>query len=515
MKLSIDIIYLFRMLTRRLLPKVPLNLTNTFTKKASELLLENKPNHPWIILVVNEEMRLKIQAQVDKINQMTPLEKEHNIKNMLGSIVTGRSKSGSRGGSTQRKRSQQKGGAGIVALASLVVLGIATLWKYENANQTHIEHFGIRYELVPSESPIAMYISSDFDNHEFIKHIDLTKFKHAADIAKMTLSGKHLFDAAQIHFYICLMESTGMFTKKINSPLKLLSYSESSQTSKEIVKVNIKDIIPIPTSKSSFNAETFVDDVKEELIKGSADKIDKTRMDVIESWLNILKHHNNINNNENIDVGVVNYVLNVLDKKYSYMDESTKLQVTAVFTLQLYEHNKKNGLKISQEINSQLLETTQKVAKDTAASGNKEKLNYYIYLYICIYAVIYVIDYYVDFESRIWSKTIQDKSSPINGTAQTAIIPLPGMEGYDSPVDQSNDNKESLENRMEKVRIQWGNPQTNSVISPPTRGWANRDNPSNTINRASQHTKENIKADLGITRFGSTTKRAATPKKGK
>jgi len=135
-------------------------------------------------------------------------------------------------------------------------------------------------------------------------------------------------------------------------------------------------------------------------------------------------------------------------------------------------------------------------------------------LYICIYAVIYVIDYYVDFESRIWSKTIQDKSSPINGTAQTAIVPLPGMEGYDSP-DQSNDNKESLNQRRKIIADAWGNPQTNSVTSQPTRGWAKRDNPNNTIKRASQHTKDEIGKELGFTSFGSTPKRAATPKKGK
>lgn len=457
---------------------------NRFSSKAAELLLENKPPHPWIILHVNKNIHEQIEKKVEEINQMSPAKKQLYIAKILGQFVNAQGKHSSR----------QRGGMGIIALISVIVsVGIAITYESINTNQTFVEHMGVRYPIAVSTPSVSMFVSdSDFVNREFIQDIDLTKFHHAAEIAKLTATGKHFFEARKLHIYLGLLNNTNIFTN-FKAPVNFLPYHKSSQTSQEIAKIGIQDVVKY--KDNVFDPKTFVDDVRENL-SGPVTIIDKSRLKVVENWISILKYHNKIT--EDIDIDIVPFVLSVFDEKYSDMPDESKLQGAAVFAFKLHEHNKKTGF--TSEVDRQILETTYKAAKDST----KDKAIYFICLYIAVAFVLSYLDGKYSFVSTI-ETIIQSKmlgKKPSSSTlVQSTFNPADyGIHEYGSPEEAQTSTAQTS-----TVKSSIAQPSTVKTIMPTSTTNSTLIDAANNIG--------DVKRRIGITAFGTTKGRNSPAKK--
>lgn len=453
---------------------------NRFSSKAAELLLENEPPHPWILLCVDKNIREQIEKKVEEINQMPPAKKQPFITKILGQFVNAQGKHSSRGGSRQR------GGMGIIAFISVIVsVGIAITYESINTNQTEIEHMGVRYSKAVSTPSVTIFVSdSDFVNREFIQDIDLTKFHHAAEIAKLTATGKHFFEARKLHIYLGLLNNTNIFTN-FKAPINFLPYHKSSQTSQEIAKIGIQDVVKY--NDKVFDPKTFVDEVREKL-SGPVTIIDKSRLEVVENWISILKYHNKIT--EDIDIDIVPFVLSVFDEKYSDMPDESKLQGAAVFAVKLHEHNKKTGL--TSEVDRQILETTYKAAKDSSTSASTEKVLYFLCLYFAVLFVLYFLDGKYSIESKI-ENVIESKN--LGKKPSSSTLPQSTFNPADYGIDQYGDDENS------------DNKNVLSQHSTVKTGISNQ-----TLLNAAVNTKE-VKQNMGFAAFGTTKGRKSPAKK--
>ncbi len=475
---------------------------NRFSSKAAELLLENEPPHPWILLCVDKNIREQIEKKVEEINQMPPAKKQPFITKILGQFVNAQGKHSSRGGSRQR------GGMGIIAFISVIVsVGIAITYESINTNQTEIEHMGVRYSKAVSTPSVTIFASdSDFVNREFIQDIDLTKFHHAAEIAKLTATGKHFFEARKLHIYLGLLNNTNIFTN-FKAPVNFLPYHKSSQTSQEIAKIGIQDVVKY--NDKVFDPKTFVDEVREKL-SGPVTIIDKSRLNVVENWISILKYHNKIT--EDIDIDIVPFVLAVFDEKYSDMPDESKLQGAAVFALKLHEHNKKTGL--TSEVDRQILETTYKAAKDSSTSASTEKVLYFLFLYFAVLFILYFVDREYSIESKI-ENVIESKilgKKPSSSTlAQKALAERLGVAGY------GDDDVKTQTSTAQTSTAQTSTAQT-STAQTSTAQTSTAQTVTPTVNktllRAAATSKKEIKEATGITSFGNPNGRKS-PAKGR
>ncbi len=382
---------------------------NGFISKAATLLLENKPDHPWIIFCVDQIIREKIEKKVEEINQMPHTKKQLYIAKILGQLVNTLGGSGSRSRSGSRGGSKQNGGMGIIALISVIVtVGIATVYQSDITNNTKIEYMGITYNKTLVTTSGSMFVSdSDFSNREFIQDIDLTKFKHAAEIAKMTAGNKKFFEARKHYIYLVLLNNSNIFTN-FKAPQNFLPYDkppQTSQTSNEVAIMGIKDVVKY--NDKVFDPKTFVDEVREKL-SGSV-SIDKSRLKVVENWISILKYNNNIT--DDIDQYIVPFAIAVFDEKYSDMPDASKLQGAAVFALNLHEHNKKTGL--THEVDSELVRATFEAAKDSSTSASTKKVLYFVCLYFAVLFVLYILDRKFSIESFILGKKPKEDTNDI------------------------------------------------------------------------------------------------------
>ena len=468
---------------------------NGFIFKAAELLLENKPSHPWILLCVDKNIREQIEKKVKEINQMSPTKKQSYIAKILGQFVNAQGKSSSRGGS------RQSGGMGIIALISVIVsVGIAITYESINTNQTEIEHMGIRYSKAVSTSSVTIFASdSDFVNREFIQDIDLTKFHHAAEIAKLTATGKHFFEARKLHIYLGLLNNTNIFTN-FKAPTNFLPYhtsSKTSQTSYEIAKVGIQDVVKY--NDKVFDPKTFVDEVREKL-SGPVTIIDKSRLKVVENWISILKYHNKIT--DDIDLDIVPFAIAVFDEKYNDMPDESKLQGAAIFAVKLHEHNKKTGL--TSEVDRQILETTYKAAKDSSTSASTEKVLYFLCLYFAVLFVLSYLDGKYSFvstiETIIQSKILKKKPSR-STLAKEELAKRLGVDKYDSSEEAETSDNKTVLSQLSKVKT--GTHKNNEGTSTV----------NTTLLNAAVNTID-LGEKMGFTEFG-TSKGRKSPAKGR